>query len=365
MNVLVTGAHGFIGRNLMSRLRNIPGAAAIPIDIASTASELRDGLAVADVVYHLAGVNRPRTDEEFETGNVGFTREICGLLRESGRKPRIVMASSVQAALTNPYGVSKLRAENELRSFAAQTGAEVQIYRLKNVFGKWCRPNYNSVVATFCHNIANDIPLSISDPGREIELVYIDDVIEAFIGAVLEIPFVRLTLGDLAGRILAFQEMRTKLMTADFGVAFNRNLYATYLSYVPATRLRRGLATHSDQRGSLTEFVKSERSGQVFISRTKPGITRGNHYHETKSETFLVIEGEALIRMRPTYGTEVLEFPVSGNCLQAVDIPPGHTHSIENIGKSDMITLFWATEIFNPDRPDTFYMPVLLAETVQ
>jgi len=368
MNVLVTGARGFIGRNLIAHLKTREGCAVTLFDVDHSPDDLRAGLETADIVYHLAGVNRPQVNEEFETGNAGLTREICETLRELRRIPVIVMSSSVQAALENPYGVSKRRAEDALREFAAQSGARVCIYRLKNVFGKWCRPNYNSVVATFCHNIANDLPIQISDPTCELDLVYVDDVVDAFLaelsvhaGAIghRDIPSFKLTLGDLAGRIQSFHDMRTNLLTPDFAVRFNRKLYATYLSYLPDQARRQQLEIKSDQRGCLAEFIKSNHFGQIFVSRTRPGVTRGNHYHHTKTEKFLVVEGEGIIRMRQIESSEVHEYEVCGEAFNVIDIPPGYTHSIENIGTGNMVTLFWASEIFDPDRPDTYFLPVL------
>ena len=371
MNVLVTGARGFIGRNLIAHLQTHQGCVVTAFDVDNSPQDLRAGLETADIVYHLAGVNRPQVADEFEIGNAGLTRNICEILRELGRTPVIVMSSSIQAALENPYGVSKRHAEDALREFAVQSGAQVCIYRLKNVFGKWCRPNYNSAVATFCHNIANDLAIQISDPNREVELVYVDDVVRAFLaaleggplpdgrGSVSEIPSVRLTLGDLAGRIQSFHDMRSNLLTPDFAVRFNQQLYATYLSYVPDEARRQQLNVKLDQRGALAEFIKSRNLGQIFISRTRPGITRGNHYHHTKTEKFFVVEGEGIVRMRHIERPEVVEYRVRGEAFQVVDIPPGYTHSIENIGAGDMVTLFWASEIFDPDRPDTYFLPVL------
>jgi len=368
MNVLVTGAHGFIGRNLVAHLQTHQGCVVTAFDVDHSPQDLRAGLETADIVYHLAGVNRPQVTDEFEIGNAGLTRDICEILRELGRTPVIVMASSIQAALENPYGASKRHAEDALREFGAQSGAQVSIYRLKNVFGKWCRPNYNSAVATFCHNIANDLPIQISDPSRELELVYVDDVVRAFLADLpihagangrCDIPSVKLTLGDLAGRIQSFHDMRTNLLTPDFAVRFNQQLYATYLSYVADDARRQQLNVKLDQRGALAEFIKSRSLGQIFISRTRPGITRGNHYHHTKTEKFFVVEGEGIVRMRQIERPEVVEYRVRGEAFQAIDIPPGYTHSIENIGSGDMVTLFWASEIFDPDRPDTYFLPVL------
>lgn len=368
MNVLVTGAHGFIGRNLNAHLQAREDCVVSLFDAHNSPDDLRAGLETADIVYHLAGVNRTETTEEFEIGNAGLTRDICEILRELGRAPVIVMSSSVQAELANPYGVSKRHAEDALREFAARSGARVRIFRLKNVFGKWCRPNYNSVVATFCHNIANDLPIHISDPSREIELLYVDDVVKAFLAELPiqassngspDIPSFHLTLGDLAGRIQLFHDMQTNLLTPDFAVRFSQQLYATYLSYVSDAARRRQLEIKSDPRGCLAEFIKSKQFGQVFVSRTRPGVTRGNHYHQTKVEKFLVVEGEGVIRMRHIESSQVLEYAVRGEAFEVIDIPPGYTHSIENIGASDMITIFWASEIFDTDRPDTYFLPVL------
>lgn len=364
MNALVTGARGFIGRNLVAHLQASQGCAVTPFDVANSADDLRAALETADIVYHLAGVNRPRIAEEFEIGNAGLTRQICRILRELGRTPVIVMSSSLQASLENPYGVSKRHAEDVLREFAAQTGAAVRIYRLTNVFGKWCRPNYNSVVATFCHNIANDLPIQINDPTHQLDLVYVDDVVTALIAGTADIPSFKLTLGDLAGRIQSFHDMRATLLTPDFAVRFNQQLYATYLSYLPDEARRQQLRTRSDQRGVLAEFLKSKSFGQIFVSRTRPGVTRGNHYHHTKTEKFFVVEGEGVIRMRHIESPAVVEYRVRGDALQVIDVPPGYTHSIENVGTGEMVTLFWASEIFDPDQPDTYFLPVLApAET--
>ena len=264
--------------------------------------------------------------------------------------------------------MSKANAEISLRRYASGTGAYVRIYRLKNLFGKWCRPNYNSVIATFCHNIANDLPITISDPSREIELSYVDDVVAAFLGEIGQgevrggagekIPIYRIQLGDLAGRIQAFHEMKQTLTLPDFSDWFNRALYATYLSYVPPDARVHHLDIKSDARGSLAEFIKQKNVGQIFVSRTEPGITRGNHYHHTKTEKFFVVEGHGLIRMRAIDGGPVNEYLVKGTQYQVIDIPPGFTHSITNVGAGEMVTLFWSSEIFDPNHPDTYYFPV-------
>ena len=369
--VLITGARGFIGRNLVSHLAHREDCSLLLFDVDNDEVELVDWLAQADIFFHLAGINRPENLEDYEAGNAGFTAWICERLRQRNDPPKLIMTSSIQATQDNPYGTSKLRAEKALVALARDTGCPVSIYRLKNVFGKWCRPNYNSVTATFCHNIVHDLPISISDPTHEIELVYVDDVVEAFrteLDRLQEapescyapdtIPCFRLSLGDLAGRIQAFHDARTNLLTPDFAVRFNQCLYATYLSYMERDMLEYGLDVKTDSRGSLAEFIKSVHFGQIFVSRTLPGVTRGNHYHHTKTEKFLVLGGEGLIRMRQIESDEVQEFKVRGEDYRVVDIPPGYTHSIENVGGIEMITLFWASELFDPDRPDTFYVEV-------
>ncbi len=368
--VLVTGAKGFIGRNVCARLMHLEDLEVCRFDIENGEAELKAWLNHADVIFHLAGVNRPQNIGEYEKGNAEFTYRICDVLRQLKRMPRIVMSSSIQAELDNPYGVSKRRAEESLQAFSKETGAPVSIYRLKNVFGKWCLPDYNSVTATFCHNIANDLPISISDPGREIELVYIDDIVERFLEELRDpsgsdtglipdtIPSTRIRLGELVGRIQTFHEMKTNLMTPDFSERFNQCLYATYLSYVKPEKLEYGLEIKADSRGNLAEFMKSCHFGQIFVSRTRPGITRGNHYHHTKTEKFLVVDGEGLIRMRHIESNDVKEHRVCGTDYRVIDIPPGYTHSISNIGEEEMITLFWASEVFDPDHPDTYYFEV-------
>jgi UDP-2-acetamido-2,6-beta-L-arabino-hexul-4-ose reductase len=368
--VFVTGAAGFIGRNAVCILGRRAELELLPYDLGSTPDEMADGLARAEVVLHLAGINRPQDPSEFETGNAGLTGEICDRLAELGRAPKLVMSSSIQADLDNPYGVSKRRAEEALRAFAERTGAEIVVYRLPNVFGKWCRPNYNSVVATFCHNIARDLPISISDEGRELELVYVDDVVAAFSAEIdttrgpgfhrAEVDIThRITLGELAARLRQYRASRETLLVPDFGDPLTRCLYATYLSYLPDGEQVYGLTSRCDPRGSLAEFVKQPPFGQIFVSHTKPGITRGNHYHDTKTEKFLVVAGEGIIRMRRIDSDEIIEFPVRGEDYRVVDIPPGYTHSIENVGEGTMVTLFFACEVFDQETPDTYFCEVL------
>jgi UDP-2-acetamido-2,6-beta-L-arabino-hexul-4-ose reductase len=388
--ILITGANGFVGRNLHVTLEAMGTTKVLACDIDTPKKSIFQSLAVADVVIHLAGVNRPKSENEFEAGNVGLTDEICGYLETQNRAPAILFASSVQAVLDNPYGRSKRQAEERLKQYVLRTGGVVSIFRLKNIFGKWCKPNYNSVVATFCYNVAHDIPLSISDPAKELELVYIDDVVKAIVARVMECcddnvatlcernssapiteacdikssggaiyadvsPVSRITLGDLAETIRGFRTSRVTLVLPDVGDGFINTLYSTYLSYLEPEDFGYELTVKTDNRGDLAEFIRTRTAGQMFVSRTKPGIVRGNHFHHTKTEKFLVLEGEAVIRFRSIQGSEVIvERSVSGKEWQVVDIPPGYTHSIENVGESDLVTLFWASEPFDAAKPDTY-----------
>ncbi|MBU2621775.1 MAG: NAD-dependent epimerase/dehydratase family protein [Proteobacteria bacterium] len=370
LTVLVTGAKGFIGKNLTVTLKRRADVDVIGYDLDSPPGLLEEGLAKADVVYHLAGVNRPERVEEFTEGNFDLTRRVCDDLRRLARTPLLVLTSSTQAALDNPYGVSKRHAEEVVFDFGKGMGASVFVFRLHGVFGKWCRPNYNSVVATFCHNIARDLPIAISDPTKEIELVYIDDVVRAFVGIMdgflpvpdgkycLVEPTYRISLGTLAEMIKGFRNSRASLVLPDISDLFVRALYSTYVSCLPADSFAYALTQRIDSRGELAELLKSPHIGQIFVSRTRPGITRGNHYHDTKVEKFVVLEGDAVIRFRHILGGDVIEYPVSGREFRVVDIPPGHTHAIENVGQSDLIVLFWANEIFDPGKPDTCFEKV-------
>jgi UDP-2-acetamido-2,6-beta-L-arabino-hexul-4-ose reductase len=369
-SVLVTGAKGFIGKNLIVALKRRTDVEVIEYDIDSPSGALDEGLNRADVIYHLAGVNRPERVEEFTEGNFDLTRQVCDALRQLGRTPLLVLSSSTQAALDNPYGLSKRQAEEAMFDFGRETGASVFVFRLHGVFGKWCRANYNSVVATFCHNIARDLSIAISDPTREIELVYVDDVVRAFIGVMdnrlpgsdgkycLAEPTNRISLGAFAEMIQGFRDSRVSLALPDMSDPFLRALYTTYVSYLPIDSFAYALTQRSDPRGELAELLKSPHIGQIFVSRTGPGITRGHHYHDTKVEKFVVLEGDAMIRFRHILGGDVIEYPVSGREFRVVDIPPGYTHAIENLGQNDLIVLFWSDEIFNPDVPDTFGMTV-------
>jgi UDP-2-acetamido-2,6-beta-L-arabino-hexul-4-ose reductase len=367
---LVTGAGGFIGRNLIDALRQQQSLVVVGVERSTTPAVLDEALASADVIFHLAGVNRPKDPQEFAVGNTGFTEKICRRLIEFDRRPLIVMSSSSQAALENPYGLSKLNAEKILQGWTERQGGHAISYRLKNVFGKWCRPDYNSVTATFCHNIAHDLPITITDSNRVLELIYIDDVVAAMVEAMNLPPALAyelreiktsylVTLGELAHKIQSFRDSRKTLLMPSFDDEFTRRLYATYLSYLEGNHFSYPLEQKTDARGCLAEFMKSAQFGQIFVSRTKPGVTRGNHYHHTKTEKFFVVEGEAVVRFRQIAGGSVIEHRVNGLEFKVVDIPPGYTHSIENVGSTELVTLFWASEIFDPQRPDVRMMPVL------
>ena len=369
-NVLITGSRGFIGSNLIAHLQRREDVRIFGYDIDNSPEQLHAWLDEADFVIHLAGVNRPQNEEAFFTGNAGLTSTICQRLARRPDPPPILLSSSIQAELDNPYGRSKRLAEKALEAYAEETGARAIIYRLTNVFGKWSRPNYNTVVATFCYNIAHDLPITISDPHRELALIHIDDVVRHFVselerskleGSRFKVewrevtPVYRVTLGRLAEIIRSFRAMRNALLTPDFSDPFIYKLYGMYLTYVDEDEFAYDLTQRCDDRGCLAEFIKSPHFGQIFVSRTRPGVTRGNHFHHTKAEKFLVLEGEAIIRFRKIGGTEVIEYPVHGDEFKVVDIPPGYTHSIENVGEGELITLFWASEIFNPEHTDTIH----------
>ena len=376
--VLVTGPRGFIGKNLLAYLAEMSEVRVLAVHWDDSDNIWKDLIAQADKIVHLAGVNRPEDPEEFEQGNVGLTKKICTFAAEANHRPHIIMSSSIQARLDNAYGASKKRAEEELKKYSAEAYAKVSIIRLKNVFGKWCRPNYNSVVATFCHNIACDKPIEIRDPTFELELVHVDDVVATILEELKstvseeqivehgnEMPSAQIRLGELAERIQEFRDMGSSLLIPDLSDPFVQQLYSTFLSYVDPSKWEYGLQKREDNRGSLAEFVKSDGFGQIFVSRTKPGITRGNHYHHVKTEKFLVLSGQGLIRLRHINDTKVIEYLVRGDEYRVVDIPPGYTHSIENVGDSEMVTLFWANEIFDPNQPDTYFQNVEVSDGEQ
>jgi UDP-2-acetamido-2,6-beta-L-arabino-hexul-4-ose reductase len=366
--ILVTGADGFIGRNLREALARVPDTRVITIDVADGKDALYHALETADVVYHLAGVNRPEHEQDFTTGNTDLTADLVARLIPQTRKPIVVLSSSTQAALDNPYGRSKRQAEEAVENYGNARGTAV-IFRLPNVFGKWSRPNYNSAVATFCYNIARGLDIQISDPQRVLELVYIDDVVKAFVellngnvalGAVRHTvePVKRIALGEIVAELYRMRDVRTTLVLPDMDDRFRRCLFATYLSFLPTDGFAYQLTRHVDQRGALAEILKSPHFGQLFLSRTRPGVTRGNHFHHTKFEKFCVIEGDAVIRFRGVTGEHIMSYAVRGDEFRVVDIPPGYTHSIENVGTGEMIVLFWSSEMFDPLTPDTHQLQV-------
>jgi UDP-2-acetamido-2,6-beta-L-arabino-hexul-4-ose reductase len=368
--VVVTGAQGFIGRNLIATLSMLPDVEILTFDLADAPEALPDLLAQADFVFHLAGINRPKDPKEFTEGNVDLTQQILNHLRASGRSTPLLISSSTQASLDNAYGASKKSAEELVRAYGRDTGAPVFVFRLPNVFGKWSRPNYNSAVATFCHNTAHGLPLEIHDPTREMSLVHVDDVVAEFVAAYRGAPHrgpdgeptvprvFTITLGDLAARISKFPSTRMTREVPEVGDELTRRLYSMYLSYLPEDQFAYALDTKRDPRGWLAEVLRSPALGQIFVSVTRPGIARGNHWHHTKTEKFLVVSGEAVVRFRQLAGTDVIEYPVTGAEPRVVDIPPGYTHSITNTGTTDLVTLFWASEPFDQGRPDTYALPV-------
>lgn len=368
MKVLVTGANGFIGKNLVARLNELKTYEVISIDKDNTREELVNGVLEAEFIFHLAGINRPKDEKEFFEGNSGLTGDIVNILKENNKNTSIAITSSIQADLDNAYGQSKKLSEEELLMYSASTKAKVFIYRLPNVFGKWCRPNYNSAVATFCHNIARGEEVWLSDPSREMTLVYIDDVVRNLISS-MEDEFAlsgyvnvdvehKATLGHIVELLNNFVESRINLMIPDMEDEFTKKLYSTYLSYLPEDKFSYPLKMNVDNRGSFTEFLKTSDRGQVSINISKPGITKGNHYHHTKNEKFLVVSGEGVIQFRKIDSEEVIEYKVSGEKLEVIDIPVGYTHNIINTGTSDMVTVMWVNEVFNLEKPDTIFMEV-------
>ncbi|WP_370827964.1 NAD-dependent epimerase/dehydratase family protein [Fournierella massiliensis] len=368
--ILITGAGGFIGKNLVTTLKTAGYTDLMLFERDDTPETLADYAARAGFVFHLAGINRPKNPSEFYAGNAGLTETLLALLDKAGNKAPVLVTSSTQAALDNDYGKSKAQAEQAIFAHGQTTGAPVYVFRLPGVFGKWCRPNYNSVVATFCHNSANGLPLSVRDPEYRLPLVYIDDVVASFVAALdgnctregdyCVVPVVHeTTLGHLAETIEGFARNRETLDVPDQTPgSLEQKLYSTWLSYLPADRFSYPLNMHCDNRGSFTEFLHTPAHGQVSINISRPGIVKGNHWHHSKNEKFLVVKGTGVIRFRALDSTEVIEYHVSGDKLEVVDIPTGYTHNIENLGEDDMVTVMWANEVFDPDHPDTFFLPV-------
>jgi UDP-2-acetamido-2,6-beta-L-arabino-hexul-4-ose reductase len=373
LTILITGARGFIGKNLVAFLLQRRRYNIIQFDKENDYPELEGYLKDVDLIIHLAGINRPQEESEFQVGNVDFTEKLLELLYKQKRKTSIIFSSSVQASLKNPYGQSKKDAEELLKEYSKKTNAGVVVYRLQNVFGKWCKPNYNSVVATFCHNISRNLPISISDVRARLTLIYIDDVVKAFVNEI-ESPHTggffykevlssyTITLGELAKTLESFKSSRANLLIPDFADELIGKLYATYLSYLDPENLSYTLEKKTDNRGYLGEFLKATDFGQIFVSNTSPGIMRGNHYHNLKTEKFLVVQGEGVIALRNICCSSVIEYKVKGSDLRVIDIPPGYTHSIKNIGLGNLVTLFWSSQVFDPNNADTYLMNVILGQ---
>lgn len=380
MNVLITGARGFVGKNLVESLKNIrdrkdktygisTNLNIFEYDIDSKSEDLDEYCKSADFVFNLAGVNRPQNQEEFMQGNFGFASELLDTLKKHNNTCPVMLSSSIQAALDNPYGKSKKAGEDLFFEYSKETGAKVFVYRFPNVFGKWCRPNYNSAVATFCHNIAHDLPVTVNDRSVNMQLVYIDDVVSELINAIsgnptrsggyCEVPVVhRITLGEIVDLLYSFKESRDLRSVPDMSDEFIKKLYATYLSYLPEDGFAYDLKMNCDERGSFTEIIRTLDRGQFSVNISKPGITKGNHWHNTKNEKFVVVSGKGVIRFRKIGEEKVHEYFVSGDKIEVVDIPTGYTHNIENLGDADMITFMWANECFDPSKPDTFFEEV-------
>lgn len=380
MKILVTGAKGFVGKNLISTLYNIKNGKdkthslsveeIYEYDIDSTREDLKKYTTDCDFVVHLAGVNRPTKPEEFYEGNAGFTETLCNYLKSNNNKAPILVSSSIQADRDNDYGKSKKEGEELLLKFGKENGNPIYIYRFANLFGKWCRPNYNSVVATWCYNIAHDLPIQVNDRNAVIPLCYIDDVVDEILNCINKRPFIidgtyygvekihNISLQKLEETLYQIKESRNNLSIVDQSDEFTRKLYATYLSYLPEDQFNYLLKMNIDNRGSFTEFIRTKEHGQISINISKPGITKGNHWHHTKNEKFLVVSGKGVIRFRKINDDKVIEYFVSGEKLEVIDIPIGYTHNIENLGDTDMVTVMWANEPFDPNKPDTYFEEV-------
>lgn len=365
--ILITGSSGFIGKNLVANLKLNSNYKILEFDKSNSLDDLEEYVKKADFIYHLAGINRPRSTLEFEKGNVGLTEKLIKILRESNSHASVLFSSSIQAGINNDYGKSKRQAENALLKWAKNTSNTVIIYRLPNAFGKWSKPNYNSVVATFCYNVANNISLNISDPNIKLELAYIDDIIDDFIDkiesneptgfySVKTTHFV--TLSNLAKTIQSFKGIQDNLLIPNFSNSLTKKLYSTYTSFLNEDQSSYVLTKKSDERGWLAEFIKSKYFGQVFISITKPGFTRGMHWHNSKIEKFLVVQGSGLIKIRDYNDNKIITKEVVGENPTVTDMIAGSIHSITNIGTIDLVLLIWSSDIFNPDKPDTYFKEI-------
>ena len=371
MKVLITGANGFIGKNLQLHLAERKDVQVVCFTRDDDVARLPVLLQGVDFVFHLAGVNRPQDPQEFVSGNVDLTQTlcqaVCAMAEATGKKTPVVYISSAQAGLDNPYGQSKRGAEDALLAAAHSYQVPVHIFRLPNVFGKWCKPNYNSAVATFCHNIAHDLPIQVNDPAAPVTLVYVDDVIERFVqimdgadaavdadGLATMAPQYTTTVGELARQFQVFKDSRETLMTERVGTGLVRALYATYVSYLPVESFAYTVPQYGDTRGVFAEMLKTPDCGQFSYFRAHPGITRGGHYHHSKTEKFLVIKGQACFKFRHMQTGETHELLTSGDKAEVVETVPGWTHDITNIGTDEMVVMLWANEVFDREKPDTF-----------
>lgn len=381
MKILITGAKGFVGKNLVAQLNNIKEGkkkesgitddlTLYLFDLDTQESLLETYTQDCDFVIHLAGVNRPEKVEDFMSGNFGFTGLLLENLKKHNNKAPILITSSTQAALDNPYGKSKREGEKLIEAYGKENDVTTYIYRLPNVFGKWCRPNYNSAVATFCYNLARDLPIQVNDPSVVMHLVYVDDVVKSFIEKLKGdrkiseesfegvLPVHTVLLGQIPKLIESFKESRKNLSVPLLSDPFEKALYSTYLSYLKEDDFSYPLKMNSDHRGSFTEIIKTGDRGQFSVNISKPGITKGNHWHHTKNEKFVVVSGTGVIRFRGIDSDAIIEYYVSGDKIEGVDIPPGYTHNIENLGESDLVTLMWCNESFDKEKPDTYYLEV-------
>ncbi len=381
MKILVTGAGGFVGKNLCAALKNIRDgkdktrevsvSEVYEFDLDTPKELLKEYCEKADFVFHLAGVNRPETEEEFMAGNFGFTSELLDTLKECGNKAPVMISSSIQAALDNPYGKSKAAGENLIFAYGKENGVKTLVYRYPNLFGKWCRPNYNSAVATFCYNIAHNLPITVNDPSHTMNLCYVDDVVNELIlalsgkehrdGDYCFVPKVhQITLGEIADLLYSYRDSReTKVIPDMTEGSFSQKLYATYLTYLEPEEFAYPLKMNCDARGSFTEMIRTANAGQVSVNVSKPGITKGQHWHHTKNEKFIVVSGKGLIQFRKIGEEKVYDCYVSGEEMTVVDIIPGYTHNIINLSETeDLVTIMWCNECFNPDKPDTYFEEV-------
>ena len=369
MKIVITGSNGFVGKNLKEDLKATTDNEILEVNRQTTAEDMKTYLLEADSVVHLAGINRPKNEEEFKKGNVDFLSEVLNILKDNTNKPTIILSSSIQAENDNPYGNSKREGEAVLEQFSKDNGNKVLIYRLPNLFGKWCKPNYNSVIATFCYKIARGEDIQVNDENVILNLNYIDDVIKEFKSAIDGHPNIEdgepkvpnvyeKKLGTIAKLLYQFNEIPNDKSLPNIEDPFEHALHSTYLSYLPEESFSYPLKMNIDNRGSFTEIFKTKDRGQVSVNISKPGIVKGNHWHHTKNEKFLVVSGTGVIRFRKVGQDEVIEYHVSGEKLEVVDIPVGYTHNIENLGDTDMVTIMWVNEIFDPNNPDTYFLEV-------